>query len=57
MTDERIIDLEGAPDPNQEIRLESDNCIVSIWMPAPIEPMGRAIEALANAGFDVADTE
>lgn len=45
------IDLAKPPDPRQEIRLQSGDCVVSIWLPASITPMSAAIQALAAAGF------
>lgn len=52
MSDERLIDLSEPPDPRQEIRLQSGDCVVSIWLPASVRPMSAAIQALAAAGFE-----
>lgn len=52
MSDERTINLGGQPDPRDEIRLQSGDCVVSIWLPASLRPMSAAIQALTAAGFD-----
>jgi hypothetical protein len=52
VSDERTINLGGQPDPRDEIRLQSGDCVVSIWLPASLRPMSAAINALTAAGFD-----
>lgn len=53
----RTIDLEQPPDREQEIRLQSGDCVVSIWLPASAGEIGRALSALSDAGFDIARIE
>lgn len=44
--------LHNPANPEQEVRLERDGAVVSIWLPAPAEGVAQAMLALGQAGFE-----
>lgn len=50
--DRRYADLAQPPDPDREVRLRRDDCLVTIWLPADIRDVAAVMQALAELDFD-----